>query len=302
MSDRRVWVQDSPLDILIYHDHVDDSRLTTTAAGVLQHFHRAWALRFGESLTLAERSEDFTGLRHHPTGHGSIAVSCDGVIKRLGALLAPWPMPPHTTCDSPMAATALGKLRESPSAADPLDLADLAPMRSILGCVGFIVVTVRCDAYFAFCVLSRYVNERRLTKMVGRLVLRLAHYLVATIHLHLHLAPPDRVRRGDGTFGLNLFSCFTDSSHVNGEDGLGFAGVVIMTQGDGGALGWKVMLPPNGFDSTAAANSMRLRSPSSTPLLSAPFRVSWTWKWPPPSPRRCIRTRRRSPTGRAWNA
>ncbi len=26
-----------------------------------------------------------------------------------------------------------------------------------------------------------------------------------------------------------------------------------MTRGDGGALGWKVMLPPNGFDSTAAA-------------------------------------------------
>ena len=26
-----------------------------------------------------------------------------------------------------------------------------------------------------------------------------------------------------------------------------------MTRGDGGALGWKVLLPPNGFDSTAAA-------------------------------------------------
>ncbi len=74
----------------------------------------------------------------------------------------------------------------------PTDLTHLAPIRSILGCVGFIVVTVRCDAYFAFCVLSRYVNERRLTALVGRLVLRLAHYLVATMHLHLHLAPPER--------------------------------------------------------------------------------------------------------------
>ncbi len=26
-----------------------------------------------------------------------------------------------------------------------------------------------------------------------------------------------------------------------------------MTRGEGGALGWKVMLPPNGFDSTASA-------------------------------------------------
>ena len=253
VSDRRVWVQDSPLGIIIYHDHVDDSRLTTTAAGVLQHFHRAWALRFGESLTLAERSEDFTGLRHHPTEHGTIAVSCEGVIKRLEALIAPWPLPPHVTCDSPMSESALRSLRDCPSAADPVDLAHLVPMRSILGCVGFIVVTVRCDAYFAFCVLSRYVNERRLTKLVGRFVLRLAHYLVATIHLHLHLAPPERVRRGDGTYGLDLFQCFTDSSHGNAEDGLGYAGIVIMTRGGGGALGWKVMLPPNGFDSTAAA-------------------------------------------------
>ena len=152
-----------------------------------------------------------------------------------------------------MSESALRSLRDSPSDADPIDLAHLVPMRSILGCVGFIVVTVRCGAYFAFCVLSRYVNERRLTKLVGRFVLRLAHYLVATIHLHLHLAPPERVRRGDGTYGLDLFQCFTDSSHGNAEDGLGYAGIVIMTRGGGGALGWKVMLPPNGFDSTAAA-------------------------------------------------
>ena len=153
----------------------------------------------------------------------------------------------------PMAESALRLLRDSPSARDPIDLTHLVPMRRILGCVGFIVVTVRCDAYFAYCVLSRYVNERRMTALVERLVLRLAQYLVATIHLHLHLAPPARVRRGDGTFGLDLFHCFTDSSHGNGEDGLGFAGIVIMTRGEGGALGWKVMLPPNGFDSTGAA-------------------------------------------------
>ncbi len=30
VSDRRVWVQDSPLGVLIYHDHVDDSRLMKT--------------------------------------------------------------------------------------------------------------------------------------------------------------------------------------------------------------------------------------------------------------------------------
>jgi hypothetical protein len=253
ISDRRVWVQDSPLGIIIYHDHVDDSRLTTTAAGVLTHFHRAWALRFGESLALAERSEDFTGLRHHPTEHDTIAVSCEGVIKRLGALIAPWPLPPHVTCGSSMSATALRALRDSPLATDPVDLTHLIPMRRILGCVGFIVVTVRCDAYFAYCVLSRYVNDRRMAALVQRLVLRLAHYIVATIHLHLHLAPPERIRRGDGSYGLDLFQCYTDSSHGNAEGGLGYAGFVIMTRGPGGALGWKVMLPPNGFDSTAAA-------------------------------------------------
>jgi hypothetical protein len=117
-------------------------------------------------------------------------------------------------CDSPMSATALRALRNSPSVADPIDLTHLVPMRRSLGCIGFIVVTVRCDAYFAYCARSRYVNDRRMTALVGRLVLRLAHYVVATIHLHLHLAPSERIRRGDGSFGLDLFQCYTDSSHV----------------------------------------------------------------------------------------
>ena len=93
-----------------------------------------------------------------------------------------------------------------------------------------------------------------MTALVWRLVLRMAHYLAATIRLHLHLAPPARVQAADGTYGLDLFECFVDSSHGNGEGGLGYAGYILMSRNRrGGALGWRVILPPMGFDSTAAA-------------------------------------------------
>ena len=93
-----------------------------------------------------------------------------------------------------------------------------------------------------------------MTALVWRLILRMAHYLATTIGLHLHLAPPERTRAPDGSYGLDLFECFVDSSHANAEGGLGYAGYLLMSRNRrGGALGWRVVLPPMGFDSTAAA-------------------------------------------------
>ena len=102
-----------------------------------------------------------------------------------------------------MAETALRALRDSPSAVVPLDITHLEPARKIVGCCGFITTAVRCGSYFPYAVLSRYVNTKRMTALVWRLILRMAHYLVSTIGLHLHLAPSERVRAPDGSYGLD---------------------------------------------------------------------------------------------------
>jgi hypothetical protein len=189
VSFRRVWAQDSPLGIIIYHDHVDDSRLTTTATGALQHFHRAWALRFGESwVALAERSED----------------SWFPCAASWGASGSSWSR--------------------------------------------FAVSRTSRTAFSVAMSLSADDGSGRSIGPLPGALCRGHHSPAPTPR-----PPPERVRRGDGTFGLGLFQCYTDSPHGNADDGLGYAGFAIITRGEGGALGWKVMLPPSGFDSTAAA-------------------------------------------------
>ena len=97
-------------------------------------------------------------------------------------------------------------------------------------------------------------NETRVTSYVAKLVHRLGHYLVATKDLHLHVASPARVARRDGSFGIDLFECYVDSSMGNADEGRGYAGFILMSRNPlGGALAWKCILPPNGYDSTGAA-------------------------------------------------
>ena len=64
VTDRRVWVTSTERGILIIHDHVDDSRLTSTTAAARSHFYLAWAAEFNSAPESAELSENFTGLRH----------------------------------------------------------------------------------------------------------------------------------------------------------------------------------------------------------------------------------------------
>ena len=68
----------------------------------------------------------------------------------------------------------------------------LAPVRQIAGTIGFFVILVHIDGYLVFCIIVRYLNEKRLTRQVWICLLRLGHYLVATIELPLILrrSPP----------------------------------------------------------------------------------------------------------------
>ena len=243
---------------LIIHDHVDDSRLTSTTPAARGHFHAALALRFGEAPESAELSEDFVGLRHHPRADGTIEISCDGVIKSLHKLIIDRPLPKGYTCSSPLPDDAMRILRTSGGDDDPPIPEELPFARQVGGTIGFITTAVRVDANFSDCAISRYINPQRLTRRVLRLLLRIADYLASTASLHLHLAAPARVTAPDGTRTLDLFEAFTDSSHANDEDGLGWGGFVLMTipRPDApptGAIAWKCMLPPEGFDSPGAA-------------------------------------------------
>jgi hypothetical protein len=90
VTDRRVWVMNSPRGILIIHDHVYDSRLTSTTSEARTRFYFAWALEFNAALESAELSEDFTGLRHRRVDALSTEISCGAVIRPLSDLIVPY--------------------------------------------------------------------------------------------------------------------------------------------------------------------------------------------------------------------
>ena len=211
---------------LIIHDHVDDSRLTATTPLIRSHFYRAWAAEFDSPPEPAELSENFTGLRHERTGPSTVQVSCLGVIRSLHDLIAPYPMRRGTSCDSPLPADALNRLRLGPTERNPLR-PDLIPAaQRIAGTIGFITNTTRPDAHFGYCVIARYLNEPRFTVLAFEYLVRIANYLDSTKHLCLHLTPP-----GVTPEGLDLFSGYADSSLGNAGGGLSHGGFLLLSNG-----------------------------------------------------------------------
>ena len=269
LTDRRVWVKTDHLGSIIVHDHVDDSRLTSTTTAARDAFHTAWATTFNEKLEGTPLSEDFTGLRHHAIDGRTLAISCDGVLKRLKTALEPYPLLPHESCKWPLARSAFLRLRDRlRSLPDPSDAPDplvphlILPAQALLGSEGFVTGLVRADGYFGFSVLSRLATPERLTALTFRCIVILGHYLVNTKHLRLHLTPPPLTHLPGGGTGLNLFSTYVDASNGNWIDGCGFGGVVLSTNRDpnaaansfgGGALSWCCIAPKAGDDSSGAA-------------------------------------------------
>ena len=227
LVDRRVWTGHSERGALIVHDHVDDSRITSTTVAAREHFHAAWALEFGETIVTKALSEDFTGLRHRVVGPLTTTISCEGVIQRLAALLVAYPLEHNERCDWPLPAMAPRLLMEGPTPARPLAPHLLSVAQPILGTCGFVGGLARPDSYYSYSLLSKHTNEKRLTTYVFRCIVRLGHYLVRTRGLHLHITTPQLARHQDGTTSLDLFSCFVDSSHGNGEDGASHGGFLI---------------------------------------------------------------------------
>ena len=235
ITDRRVWVLKSALGTIIIHDHVDDSRLTSTTAAARSHFYRAWALEFNSPPESAELSKDFTGLRHHQLDALTTEISCGAVIRSLNDLVAPytefWSTRNH---DTPLPVDGLKLLEYPPDKHNTLR-PDLLPYaQKIAGAIGFIVNAVRPDAYFAYCVLAGYVNVNMLTEMAFRLLIRIGRYIAHTKDLTLTMrsVPPSK----DGTRTcLDLFRANVDSSHGNAPGGRSYGGFVLTCVG-GGAL------------------------------------------------------------------
>jgi len=159
-----VWALSADRGEIIAHDHVGDSRLTTTAAAAARkHFHAAWAAAFREDPEEKPTTEDFTGLRHRVVSPRCTEISCVGVLRRLEALLLDYPLTATEMCDCPLPGDALRRLRDAPTDKNPLVPTLLEPAQRVLGTAGFVVNAVRVDAYFGYCVLSRYTSDTRLT-------------------------------------------------------------------------------------------------------------------------------------------
>ncbi len=174
---------------------------------------------FGEPPESAELSEDFVGLRHRPRDDGTIEISCDGIIKKLHGLIADRPLAHGTVCTSPLPDKAMFLLRNSRHAGDP-HIPDEAPFaQQVGGTIGFITIAV---PYAPTPTSPTPPSPDTSTRpsSPGRpsiYFLRIAHYLVFTMHLHLHLAAPERTIGPHGASGLDLFQIHAASSHGNAE-------------------------------------------------------------------------------------
>ena len=266
MTDRRTWVLTNGAGTLIVHDHVDDSRLTSTTDAARDAFHHSWATTFGEPLHGTPISEDFTGLRHHRLDKYTTAISCEGIILRLQRELIPYPLSATETCTWPLSKLAFERLREETQAAAPMGTPPtdehLRAAATLIGLIGFIVGLVRADAYFAYAVLCRFITPTRLSPLAFRSLVRLGHYLVSTRHLALHLSAPAPSQHSDGSAGLDLFDTYADAANGNWDLGSGYSGFVLATARDpslssksygGGALAWRTHLVRAGDDSSGAA-------------------------------------------------
>ena len=246
--DRRLFIITTDIGTLFAHIHVDDTRLTYDNPRIRVWFLERWAAEFGEPELKQDLDEDFVGVKRTPTGPGTTEYTCLGVIKSMDELITPYPLAPGVIDTWPMSGNATRELREPPSDTNPLVPLLIPIARKICGTIGFVVSHVRPDAYFAFCVLARYMGDR-LTKRAFAHLLRLAHYLVRTqdMPLVIHDVPQE----GPIWDRAGVCSAWVDSSHGNAYDGLSYGGFVIMNNG-GGALAWKCKAHDIAADSTGA--------------------------------------------------
>ena len=259
--DRRLFVKVDGSDILLLLIHVDDTKLWYSRPEVRAAFLAAWAAKFNEPPAKADTSEFFVGIRSQRATKDTIHLTCVGVIKTIESLIEAFPVQKGYSVEFPMPVDGPRLLRDAPPDPEPLPAATITLARRLTGAIGFVATHVRADAYFPFCVLSRYQGDR-LSAYAFKLIVRLGHYLVNTMYMPLILHVNEAEKGPWGSDGI--FEVFCDSSHGNAPDGHSYGGFVLMHRG-GGALAWKCRKQASPTD-----------SPGAQELLIASLAYRWT--------------------------
>ena len=175
-------IRNGPLLIIIIH--VDDTRGLCTHRWLKDAFLSAWCTEFEEEPDASDSLDNFTGLSHVRIGNRT-EVSCKKVTANLAALLTAHPFPPGMSFACPLGTDAHRRLEEAVSVKNPLILEKIDDGRKMLGTGAFVTGHTYPAGLFAFSTLSRYVNERRLTKNVWRELLRFAYHVVSVVDVPL---------------------------------------------------------------------------------------------------------------------
>ena len=247
--DTRVFYKRTPTGgFIIAHVHVDDTRLTSLSMDDLNAFYTLWADDLKEErkpLDVTTLDETFAGIRHHFIDRHTCVLSCTGTIDQLIPILSEFPLEPNLSSDSPIACDSLKRLFAQPTETNPLVTTHLHTARRIVGLTSF-VSSVRNEVLFAFKVLARFVNERRLTSYAWREIRRMAAYLVATRDTGLILS-----RTG------GALTAYVDSSLNNGPDGRSYGGFALQFSSSpdsrSGSFMVSCSLPTLACDSSGAA-------------------------------------------------
>jgi hypothetical protein len=181
---------------------------------------------------------------------------CVGAIDNLVAILAAHPLDDCIKTDVPLSSESLCILNAPPDAGNFLVLDMLSSARRTVGIFSFIS-SMRPDVQLAFKILSRCVNERRLTVYAWREIRRMAAYLTGTRHLGLTL------RRSNGQL-----TAYVDSPLANGPEGRSWGGYALRFETTGLASGCfdvKCSLPNSVTEASAPMNCTRRRA---TPWLA----------------------------------
>ncbi len=264
VTDRRVWIRRTPDGILILHDHVDDTRMTWTGESIGSSFYIAWAIEFNSPPEPEELSEDFTGLRHHRLGQWRTEVSCLGVIK---SRRAPGRPPSTSTRTLRMSharrcidiANGVATREEPPDprvGAHRTETGRHCRFHSDDGAPRRLLRILRHREIY---------QVQRLTQHGST-----CYYVYATSS-HTRRSSSSRSPQERQPLMDGACSTCTDSSHGNAEGGRSYGGFVLLCPGPtdvpsrdeaartdggyrtGGAIAWKCFAPPEGDDSSAAA-------------------------------------------------
>jgi len=248
--DTRVFYKHTPRGgFIIAHVHVDDTRLTASSMLDMEEFYSLWARDLGEEykpLSAANLDETFAGVRHHFLNPHTCVLTCLGTIDLLAPIIDAHPLPVGISVNAPLGSDSLKRLFAAPCPlTNPLVVEHLLLARRIVGLTSFIS-NIRSEVLFAFKVLSRFVNERRLTEFAWREIRRMASYLIDTRDLGLTLTKT----------GGSL-TAYVDSSLANGPDGRSFGGFALQfTSPDGkrsGSFSTTCTLPTTPCDASGAA-------------------------------------------------